>query len=123
MKNIISKIKFIAAAALVGTSVSSCSLDLLPLNEVVLENYWTNKSDVESVVASCYLGMTENGYVSSMIVWGEDRSDNITAGPDVPATLNNLMKGSLKTTTLIVAGARCTMSSTVVIPCFTMHRK
>ena len=87
MKNIISKIKFIAAAALVGTSVSSCSLDLLPLNEVVLENYWTNKSDVESVVASCYLGMTENGYVSSMIVWGENRSDNITAGPDVPATL------------------------------------
>lgn len=98
MKNIISKIKFIAAAALVGTSVSSCSLDLLPLNEVVLENYWTNKSDVESVVASCYLGMTENGYVSSMIVWGENRSDNITAGPNVPATLNNLMKGSLKTT-------------------------
>lgn len=98
MKNIKNQIKFIAAAALVGASVSSCSLDLLPLNEVVLENYWTDKSDVESVVASCYVGMMENGYVRSMIVWGEDRSDNITAGPDVPSTLNNLMKGSLKTT-------------------------
>lgn len=98
MKNIKNNIKFIAAAALVGATVSGCSLDMLPLNDVVLENYWTNKDDVESVVTSCYRGMQENGYVSDMIVWGETRSDNIAAGPDVPSALNNLMKGSLKTT-------------------------
>lgn len=81
-----------------GIGVSSCSLDMLPLNDVVLENYWTDKSDVESVVASCYAAMQESGYLSSTIVWGEDRSDNISAGPDVPAALSSLMKGSLKTT-------------------------
>ena len=34
----------------------SCSdfLDILPMNEVVLENYWTEKGDVTSVVNSCY---------------------------------------------------------------------
>lgn len=98
MNNIKNKIKSIAAVALVGASVSSCSLDMLPLNDVVLENYWTNKSDVESVVASCYGGMQEGGYVSQMIAWGETRSDNVAAGPNVPANLNNMMKGSLKTT-------------------------
>lgn len=98
MKNIKNTVKLAAAAAFVGMGVCSCSLDMLPLNDVVLENYWTNKSDVESVVASCYTGMQEGGYISNMIVWGEDRSDNISAGPDVPTPLKDLMKGSLKTT-------------------------
>ena len=39
---------------LAGVAVTSCDLDLLPLNEVVLENYWTEKADVESVVNACY---------------------------------------------------------------------
>lgn len=78
--------------------MNGCSLDMLPLNDVVLENYWTNKSDVESVVTSCYKSVQASDYVSSLIVWGEDRSDNIIAGPNVPANLNLLMKGSLKTT-------------------------
>lgn len=98
MKNIKKTIKFAAAAAFLGLGVSSCSLDMLPLNDVVLENYWTNKSDVESVVASCYTGMQENGYITNMLVWGEDRSDNIAEGQDVPDALKKLMKGSLKTT-------------------------
>lgn len=81
-----------------GLSVTSCSLDMLPLNEVVLENYWKDKQDVQNVVNSCYHGMQENKYVGSMIVWGEDRSDNVVPSTDVPAALRNLMKGSLKTT-------------------------
>ena len=98
MNNIKNKIKLAAAVATMGLGISSCSLDMLPLNDVVLENYWTDKSDVESVVTSCYVGMQENGYVSQMIVWGEARSENIVAGPNVPSALSNLMKGSLKTT-------------------------
>ena len=98
MKNIKNKIKFIAAAAVVGTAVSGCSLDMLPLNEVVLENYWTDKADVESVVNSCYAALNENGYISSLIVWGESRSDNTTPNADAPNDLRNLMKGNLKVT-------------------------
>lgn len=98
MKNIFKNIKFIVASAVVGLAATSCSLDMLPLNDVVLENFWTNKSDVESVVTSCYSGMQEKGYLSQLIVWGEDRSDNVVPGPDVPVALKNLMKGSLKTT-------------------------
>lgn len=73
---------------------------MLPLNDVVLENYWTNKEDVQSVVNSCYAGLMENGYITNLIVWGETRSDNVLAGPDIDknANLKNLLKGNLKTT-------------------------
>ena len=98
MKKINNKIKTIAAVALVGMGVTSCSLDMLPLNDVVLENYWTNESDVQSVVTSCYAGLKENGYISNMIVWGEVRSDNVAEGADAGTALRNLMNGNLKTT-------------------------
>lgn len=105
MKNIKKTIKFIAAAAFVGTAVTGCKMDMLPLNDVVLENYWTDKKDVESVMLSCYAGMqditdnkAETNYVNQLIVWGETRSDNVIPGPNVNRNLANLMKGSLKTT-------------------------
>ena len=98
MKNIKNIIKTASAVAFMGLVASSCSLDMLPLNDVVLENYWTDKSDVESVVSSCYVGMQEGGYLTQLMVWGEDRSDNVTTSTDVPSALSNLMKGSLKTT-------------------------
>ena len=98
MKKINHQIKLMLAAVLVGVGITSCSLDMLPLNDIVLENYWTNKSDVESVVNSCYAGLKGSGYISDMIVWGECRSDNTDIGPDVPTSLRNLMKGSLKST-------------------------
>jgi hypothetical protein len=98
MKNMKNKIKLMAAAAVLGSAVTSCSLDMLPLNEVVLENYWTDKSDVESVVNSCYAAMQEGGYISSLIVWGENRSDNTTPNTDASNDLRYLMKGNLKTT-------------------------
>ena len=89
-----------AAIAATGISVTSCDIDQLPLNEVVYENYWTNKDDVESVVASCYDGMMSESYLKSLIVWGELRSDNTAPGPQIndDGNMNNLMKGSLKTT-------------------------
>lgn len=90
----------LSAAVTLGT-VTSCDLDLLPLNEVVLENFWTNKSDVQSVVNSCYVSMQENNYVQKMIIWGECRSDNVEANSqDVENCpgLRDLLRGQLKTT-------------------------
>ena len=98
MKKIKKSIKFATIVAALGMGVSSCSLDLLPLNEVVLENFWTDKSDVESVVASCYSTFHENKYIHNILAWGEGRSDNTVVGPDCPDGLKYLMKGSIKTT-------------------------
>ena len=98
MKNIKNNIKLFAAVAATAIGVSSCSLDMLPLNDVVLENFWTDKTDVESVVASCYQATKEGRYISNMIVWGEGRSDNVDVGNNIPPALNSIMMGSLKTT-------------------------
>ncbi|MCH5175633.1 MAG: RagB/SusD family nutrient uptake outer membrane protein [Prevotellaceae bacterium] len=98
MKNIKDNIKLFAAVAATTIGVSSCSLDLLPLNDVVLENYWTDKNDVESVVASCYQAMKEGSYISNMIVWGEGRSDNVAFGDLNSADLTSILQGTMKTT-------------------------
>ena len=42
------------SAALLASSLTACDdfLSIVPLNEVVLENYWTEEADVTSVVNS-----------------------------------------------------------------------
>lgn len=82
----------------VGTlSFAGCSdfLSLKPLNEIVLENYWTEKADVEDVVMSCYEGLESSDCITRMSVWGEMRSDNMTSGANGSNDVIQLMKGNL----------------------------
>ena len=81
MNKMINKIKNLGMIALAGVAIASCDLEQLPLNEVVLENYWTEKGDVTSSVNACYSGMQSSSFLERMFVWGEVRSDNIVAGP------------------------------------------
>jgi len=110
MKNIF---KTIALVLFAGTTLVSCDLDLLPLDSIVVENYWKNKDDVENVLRSCYVGMMED-CISKMITWGEVRSDNVDVGQNVPLNLQQLIKGNLKQT-----NAACNWSSfyTVINRC------
>ena len=75
----------------------SCSdfLDILPMNEVVLENYWTEKGDVTSVVNSCYETLESGDCLERMGVWGELRSDNLRLGANVPNEINEILKENL----------------------------
>ncbi len=91
--------KVVASLLLPLSSVlfTGCSdfLDVLPMNEVVLENFWTEKADVTSVVNSCYAGMEDADLMTRMMVWGELRSDNLKAGSNVSNDLNELLKENL----------------------------
>lgn len=98
MKNFKQNIKLFAAATAVGALATGCSMDLIPLNDVVLENYWTNKEDVEKTVNSCYYGLQEGNLINSLIVWGEVRSDNVDEGNNIPLPLQDVLNGGLKTT-------------------------
>ncbi len=82
---------------LAGTALISCDLDLLPLDSVVVENYWKEKDDVENALRSCYVGMLDD-CISKMITWGEVRSDNVDSGQDVPQNILQMNKGNLKQT-------------------------
>ncbi len=83
-------IRTIGLAACAGLAFASCDVELLPLDTVILENYWTNKDDVNSVVTSCYQGLTSSDVVNRMIVWGECRSDNIKEGKRISSAGNDL---------------------------------
>ncbi len=80
MKNI----KSIFCIALAGATLSSCNdfLTLVPLNDIVYENYWTSKGDVESVLLGAYSALEDNNCITRMSIWGEMRSDNIIADPN-----------------------------------------
>ena len=72
----------------------SCSdfLDLKPLNEVVLENYWTKKDDVTSVLMSCYESLHAKESITRMGLWGEARSDNMIKGNASAQELEQILK-------------------------------
>lgn len=78
-----------------GTAaLTSCGdfLDLLPLNDVVLENYWTKKSDVTSVLTGCYESLYSTDCVTRMGLWGEARSDNMILGSTTSKDIEQLVK-------------------------------
>jgi starch-binding outer membrane protein, SusD/RagB family len=85
MKKYIQQIT-IAIVTLLVSGLTSCNdwLDLKPESEIILDEFWQSEADVESVLASCYRGLTEADVVYRMIVWGELRSDNVVNGSNFP---------------------------------------
>lgn len=88
------KIKSYILVAMMGLTVSSCEdfLTLMPLNEVVLENYWTEQADVESVLKGAYAALESSDCLLRMAAWGEFRSDNILSGTDNTGSSDDLKK-------------------------------
>ena len=88
MKIILAKIKYLSAALCSVVLMSSCEdfLSIVPLNEIVLENYWENEAEVTSVVASCYSGIADGNFLTRAMLWGELRSDNMSKGLINPET-------------------------------------
>jgi len=119
MKHISNILKTFGLVACAGLATTSCDVELMPLNEVVLENYWTDKTDVENVLNSCYTAMMDGSWMERVVTWGEVRSDNIAEGQDVGAgsALQNIIKGNLKQN-----NAECTWVSlyTVINRCNTL---
>ena len=59
--------------------LTSCGdfLDVKPRDIITLENFWNEKSDIESVIAGCYTLMAEEEITARMMIWGEFRSENV----------------------------------------------
>ena len=70
-------------------------LSIVPLNDIVLENYWTEEADVNSVVNSCYAQLESNDCINRMLIWGEVRSDNFTNGSGTGNDLNQILKENI----------------------------
>jgi len=96
-KNIKHNLAVLAMGCGVVCSTTSCNdfLDVLPLNDVVLENYWTKESDVTSVLMGCYESMQSGDCVTRMGLWGEVRSDNIRMGNSSAQDLEQMLKENI----------------------------
>lgn len=70
---------------LLPLGITSCSefLEVQPLDQIVLGNFWNEESDVENVVASCYMTMQSHEWIDRAIVWGEARSENLSGGQNI----------------------------------------
>ena len=88
----------LAGAVVFSALLMGCGdfLGILPLNEIVLENYWTNEDDVRAVVASCYSAMASYDFVKLSFVWGEMRSDNIVRGLGTSEEELEILEGNLQ---------------------------
>lgn len=84
----------VLAVIVSALALTSCDdfLDTLPLNDVVLENYWTKKEDVTSVLNSCYESLQSSESLTRMAVWGEMRSDNIIQKSTPSMDMQNILK-------------------------------
>ena len=102
MKSKQNKIKNIGLMGLMGfmgLMQTSCAdfLEIKPQNEIILEDFWGEKADVDNIVAGCYSAMQTEDMIKRMIIWGEVRSDNIQSGQNInnDADLYNVLKETL----------------------------
>jgi hypothetical protein len=91
------KLKYIVCSFFIATVLTGCEdfFDTLPMNEVVLENFWTDKNDVTSVVNSCYESLESEDCMVRMGVWGELRSDNLKGGSNPSDEINQILKENI----------------------------
>ncbi|MBR0047255.1 MAG: RagB/SusD family nutrient uptake outer membrane protein [Bacteroidaceae bacterium] len=93
--------KPLAGALLLATSsqvlLSSCDdfLSIEPQNDIVLEKYWKEEKDVNSVMNTCYAQLESSNCLNRMVVWGEMRSDNMTTGSGTSYALQQVMKENI----------------------------
>lgn len=93
--------KYIIFAPIIaaGVALGSCSdfLDIEPQDEIVLENFWNEKSDVDNMIAGCYSMMQTEDFVTRLMIWGEVRSENIVSGNNVTSntSLSNIFSENI----------------------------
>ncbi|MBP3774949.1 MAG: hypothetical protein ILA34_06335, partial [Bacteroidaceae bacterium] len=104
MKNIDIHKKILIPLCIIMIGIlSSCSafddfLTVYPTNQITGEQFWEDKTDLESVVFSCYKQLTKAAMARRMFVWGEARSDNFMPRTADDEDMNDLMNANLLST-------------------------
>lgn len=69
---------FLSGCLAVMSMTTSCEdfLTIHPSGQITEEEFWEDKTDLQSVLAGCYKQFCDKEMVSRYVVWGEGRSDN-----------------------------------------------
>ncbi len=77
-------------------ALTSCEdfLTITPSNQIVEEDFWEDKNDLQNVVAACYTKYAN--IMTKLVQWGEIRSDNLTLPTGVTnRETKNIMNANL----------------------------
>lgn len=92
----------IICTSMIMAGLSSCGdfLEVEPQTEILEENFWNEKTDVDNMVAGCYQAMQGDAILKRMMIWGEFRSENVSAGSsnisNDDVNLEEILKENLK---------------------------
>ena len=85
-----------AICAICGFTSCADFLEIKPQDEIILEDFWNEKADVDAVVAGCYAGLQSDAVIRRMLMWGEFRSENFMAsGTNVEGDVMNVFKENI----------------------------
>ena len=89
----------IIGAVCIACGMVSCAdfLEIKPQNEIILEDFWGEKTDVDNIVTGCYSALQSSDVIRRMIIWGEARSDNMQSGENINSDVDlyNILKENL----------------------------
>jgi hypothetical protein len=76
------KAKYFITALAFLSLMTSCEdwFSTPPESEMVRDDFWKKKSDVEGAIGACYRTLADQGVIKRLLVWGELRSDNVLDG-------------------------------------------
>lgn len=98
MKKInIYKTLLVSACAFITLGTTSCDdfLTIYPSNEITEEQFWEDRTDLESGIRGCWKQFISQVIMERMVVWGECRSDNFDLMTESWDDMKDLMNANL----------------------------
>lgn len=98
MKKInIYKTLLVSACAFITLCTTSCDdfLTIYPSNEITEEQFWEDRTDLESGIRGCWKQFISQDIMERMVVWGECRSDNFDLMTESWDDMKDLMNANL----------------------------
>ena len=98
MKKInIYKTVLVSACAFSTLGTTSCDdfLTIYPSNEITEEQFWEDRTDLESGIRGCWKQFISQDIMERMVVWGECRSDNFDLMTESWDDMKDLMNANL----------------------------
>ena len=91
------KTLLVSACAFITLGTTSCDdfLTIYPSNEITEEQFWEDRTDLESGIRGCWKQLISQDIMERMVVWGECRSDNFDLMTESWDDMKDLMNANL----------------------------